>query len=626
MLIKHIDVPGLLYDHNGIRSVMSAEDTSLMIKTAEDYSYTYSDEFLKAIEKYKKEVDTKKYMLASVIALGAGEWYSSNVNGDWFSEDTLLQIYKTFEGGYIYQNHVNKDPKKSIGRILFASYNHEMHRVELLISVDRTKGIQYVLRIENGFPVDMSFGYSTPYDKCSICGNEARSRAAYCEHLRFQMNAILPDGRKVYAINPTSGKFFEMSFVRKGAVRIAKVMEKVAHVAAHESISANIHKSAASKFASIVKEVYNNFQHSGISRDKVDAFVGMLPMFSLMFEPPLNPDIFKGFSLRESIGTISRAGIVPHEHELLLLLSSKLREAAELAEIAARRMRIPAEEFPCSPRLMQRMMGLGILEGRSMHTPFIRRVIRIIVSPSRIEPKIIEWNTETANLLKQAAGISPTALVRGINKFLYKNILRDTIPSHLYSLGESMAANKLLTAMIIGSLIAQRQQIPTVEFYTEGMQIPEEDIIKTSGFHPIKTLKFIALPFFGAQVLSSDIKRRQMEGRPVSGMENVIAKYPGTTGLLATVGALKAKKLLTPLFKGASIEKDALFLNRILPVMALTSKNPLSIAIPGAALDYLILGGVSAALVGGLSALKKHNKLDGKVKKVRINLENEENE
>lgn len=53
------------------------------------------------------------------------------------------------------------------------------------------------------------------------------TRATYCVHARTMMNKILPDGRKVYVSNDFP-KFFDISFVKRGADRTAKVMLKIA--------------------------------------------------------------------------------------------------------------------------------------------------------------------------------------------------------------------------------------------------------------------------------------------------------------------------------------------------------------------------------------------------------------
>lgn len=57
-----------------------------------------------------------------INAMTAGEWYSSNRNGDFFPEENLKKYYKTFETSpaYVYRSHINKDPARSYGKVIFA--------------------------------------------------------------------------------------------------------------------------------------------------------------------------------------------------------------------------------------------------------------------------------------------------------------------------------------------------------------------------------------------------------------------------------------------------------------------------------------------------------------------------
>ena len=51
-------------------------------------------------------------------------------------------------------------------------------------------------------------------EHCSICGHVTRgSYANRCEHLKFMMNAVLHNGKKVYAISGTPFKIFDISII-----------------------------------------------------------------------------------------------------------------------------------------------------------------------------------------------------------------------------------------------------------------------------------------------------------------------------------------------------------------------------------------------------------------------------
>jgi hypothetical protein len=180
--------------------------------------------------RFKEELKTEdNFRYIAVIAVSAGESWGANRNGDYFPRDELLKTYHTFEDGHLFEHHVNKDPAKSFGKIIKSFWNDRMDRVELIVSVDMSnpKGKKMMAELENGETIDVSMGCTVPFDVCSICGNAATKRSEYCDHLKFKMNNILPDGRKVYAIN-INPKFFDISKVTRGAEVTAKVFAKVA--------------------------------------------------------------------------------------------------------------------------------------------------------------------------------------------------------------------------------------------------------------------------------------------------------------------------------------------------------------------------------------------------------------
>ena len=197
--------------------------------------------------------------------------HNSNINGDYFPEVSLIHEgpdfgYKTFYNAHPFKHHVNKDPDKSFGDVVLAVWHPDMKRVELIIAIDRTKarelGAEDVCdKLDRGMFPDVSMGCKVPYDLCSVCTDWKKYRKAqatfnsalhpsvgkavlayhmkdpirglsptrdvYCDHLRHQLNKILPDGRKVYMIN-TYPRFFDISFVFIGADKTAKVMAKLA--------------------------------------------------------------------------------------------------------------------------------------------------------------------------------------------------------------------------------------------------------------------------------------------------------------------------------------------------------------------------------------------------------------
>lgn len=75
-----------------------------------------------------------------LIALGAGEYYSENRNGDFFSEKACRERHDTFKKhAKCFRNHDNKPHSKHYGIVKESAYNEDMHRVELLVALNGTK-------------------------------------------------------------------------------------------------------------------------------------------------------------------------------------------------------------------------------------------------------------------------------------------------------------------------------------------------------------------------------------------------------------------------------------------------------------------------------------------------------
>lgn len=140
-----------------------------------------------------KPRNESQYVL--VNAMGAGEYYSSNVNGDRFSEAALVHApddwrgvplydaarakdwaygFPTFYGAHVFPHHRNKDAKRALGYVELAAWNPHMKRVELVTRLDhescmRHGGEGIWDRLKSGGYPDVSMGTKVPFDTCSIC-------------------------------------------------------------------------------------------------------------------------------------------------------------------------------------------------------------------------------------------------------------------------------------------------------------------------------------------------------------------------------------------------------------------------------------------------------------------------
>lgn len=198
------------------------------------------------IDDFVKDIKVRDgYYYLHINAMGAGEYYGSNRNGDYFPEAQLIRWHKTFETSpaHLFRHHVNKDPAKAIGKVIFSYYNHRMHRVELIVEASKTLAADEYYKItELGQYPATSMACNTPFDVCSICGNKAHTRNEYCTHLTTQLNTLYPDGRKVMALNLGPLKFFDISIVIRPADITSSVLEKVAN---HQGVISSVEAALA---------------------------------------------------------------------------------------------------------------------------------------------------------------------------------------------------------------------------------------------------------------------------------------------------------------------------------------------------------------------------------------------
>lgn len=192
-------------------------------KIASDYDW--SPEVKGIVSKIKPD---PKRTVVLLNAMGAGEFYGANSRGDYFRESELIDNYTTFEHlAKVFRHHKNKMGDPSYGKVMSSVWNPRMHRIELVISIDREKAPDIATDIDNDKFPSVSMGCRVVFDICSVCGKKNPTISSYCGHLKNHMLEILEDGRQVYADN-IKPRFFDLSFVRVGADKTARVLRKVA--------------------------------------------------------------------------------------------------------------------------------------------------------------------------------------------------------------------------------------------------------------------------------------------------------------------------------------------------------------------------------------------------------------
>lgn len=354
------------------------------------------DDFVKAIE------PREGFFYLHINAMGAGEWYGSNRNGDYFPESQLIKWHKTFETSpaHVFRHHVNKDPAIAIGKVIFSYYNPRMHRVELVAEVDKTKASAEYSRIMAGdFPMT-SMACHTPFDVCSVCGNKATSRSMYCEHLNNHLNELLPDGRKVMSLNVGPLKFFDISIVIRPADVTSSVLQKVASdVSAIGSVeqaemegvqfegrvkSASLKKIAVEKVADLIKTIEGETVAGAENLDTildrvVDPDMDIIPVLCQ-------------YSVEDLANAFAELGISPSLEFLATLLVSK-GAGHEHSHLGVEAIKILLEMGP--EALTQEHFILVPQVEEKEANPLLIKLLTKFIEGSSLAPSVVEKRAAT---------------------------------------------------------------------------------------------------------------------------------------------------------------------------------------------------------------------------------------
>lgn len=342
-MLKLLTFPGS--DEEGNVFVQAIQPSRGLTKTASVNLMPQISEFIDGIEA------NDKHLYVLVNALGAGEYYGSNINGDYFEESELnppcgteMFGYKTFGKSGVYRHHKNKDITKSMGQVVCSCYNKVMHRVELIIKIDRQKAFEeghkdLVDRLDAGEHPAVSMGCKVKHDVCSICGHKSKTRKDYCVHTKNMMGKVYPDGRKVFVYNPKP-RFFDISFVVIGADRTSYAMAKVASI--HGGSSALAAEEAQIRDGSSVAILKEKMA----SKQKLSNMLKKIPGMSAKVMPAIErsekvlPDNMLSrlakHPIKDVLTTSAATGIVlqPREYQKIILiqigkpgLASRLHES-----------------------------------------------------------------------------------------------------------------------------------------------------------------------------------------------------------------------------------------------------------------------------------------------------------
>lgn len=513
------------------------EKTAALVKQAD-----ISPEIAEAIDALKAEPG-HRYVL--VNGIGAGEFWSSNKNGDYFPESGLKHAgddygYRTFLDGHNFIHHENKDPKKAVGTVKAAHYNERMHRVELLIDTDleKLKAADPDLheKVANGQPVDVSMGSRCDYDVCSKCSNKAATRAEYCAHLKTAMNQINGDGSKNYAYTPHP-KFFDISYVTKGADVTAKALHYMDKAASVEARPARQAPAACPDPAAHLEKAASTPAQTPFPashRASVELLEAVEPSI-----PAADLAALAKLGFNKALSTASHFGLVlrPEEYQYLALAEMGQEK---LARILSDARQIAFDELPVAPAIKVASAQVdpdnfdadcaavlaGHVEKRSVFEPYFSERLK----RAKLVPKETVEKIASARLCKAAEARFMTpelAAALALGYLVYRRGIPEVNIDRLKKAIHDPALAKRVVPVLV-TLVAAGSVVDRALAFNP----PTE---KAAGVGTE-----VLLPVAGTYLYSAYAKRKAEQGRPISGIEHMFAQYP----LPLSVGAVAAGQAL----------------------------------------------------------------------------------
>ena len=517
-----------------------------LVKTAE-----YSSELQHRIKGLEKKADCT-YVL--VNAMGSGEFWGSNRNGDFFPDASLSRDHKTFEKlGHAYKHHVNKDPQKSLGKVKIAVFNPDMHRVELVIEIDNQRAKDILGRIEQGEYPAVSMGVKVPHDECSVCGKKSKRTTDYCEHLKHQMGIVLPDGRKVYAINNTDLKFFDISFVRIPADRTAGVLAKVAGVSSQ--IPSAIVAEEFMKEAGIKESAINKI---------IDGTVGAIDndpkrlIYASQQDIPREElkEILSKYAMTEILSTFMGMRIIPKPMDFQYMLLEKAGQV-KLAEDAEKvgKVLMDMDEDPIIPddisfENFNDELAMKIahwVPGMTLTAPHVvRRVLQkraelslgnhpvaITINPGIHQPTLAapaeSTFSPTKNPLIGILGLG--ALYIGYNSLIDSMGMGKSIAQQ-GKFEQFLLSKPWLIPIILGAAAAGTVGVQDMAFH------------KSAGVFQPNFLKRTLVAVPASYIYAGSQENKLQQGQPITEFGDLVRKHPFLTSVAGIVGAGQVSKLV----------------------------------------------------------------------------------
>lgn len=518
------------------------------------------------IDKYirmAKPIPGKSILL--IDAMGAGETWGSNVNGDYFEEEQLMNEgddygYRTFMlYAYPYKHHQNEamksDPSRRYGdRVVLSVYHKPMKRVQLVVIINNDRCSDVLNSIDAGSYPDVSMACGVKYDRCSLCGSIHKTRDDYCYHAKYELNKVLGDGRKVYLINHRP-RFHDISFVVIGAEKAAKTLLKIASPFNLNTITL---PDPGQKKAVIHKEItITQPDMTLIPGPELETRQNIADILGFN-EPMMDPGVLESlsaFPMQDVWETLGRAGILLEPIEFQHMMASKILSPDDARMLTSAGAVFDDECVEDIPELPEGKPSSSIMmviskemPKKSAHMPWIamRPMTKQASALSSSVKSVLKWPV-MAGLYAAYKGVVPDS-VRTMIKEGY-DAMSPYVPSMINN--AAMATGVMLGHEIGNTLGATPPQGDYwAPMYDQGYEMGKSsgalDILKSPAAYGIASL-----PAFYAV---SKMKRMKMDSAPdlyngdVTSTDMLLGAKPWLTTALGALGTYKGAQGIKNLF------------------------------------------------------------------------------
>lgn len=216
------------------------------------------DRFVHEVRKIEGSLDPANHKYSHVISCGCTELFGCNRNADGWSKYALERDMPSYlKHAKCFRDHRNKKDDLFYGRPKVAFFDKERGYGRLLVEYFATDkaASEKNARIADG-EIDaldkdaefrVSHGTKIPHDTCSICGNEASTRAKYCSSqeeggtcrlfgCKTGLSKISEEGEMQFVHNDAGNIFYDISSIGVDKHASARQADRIAYATPYDIV------------------------------------------------------------------------------------------------------------------------------------------------------------------------------------------------------------------------------------------------------------------------------------------------------------------------------------------------------------------------------------------------------